>query len=104
MHAEVETPAPSGTGAEAWIEALETEGRAEAEARRLRRAPDEPTSESAELELGSETSAPEGGTVVLVHEDQRVRDAEDDMDVPAREEAVADRLKKRHGLFRRGGD
>jgi len=101
MHAEVETPAPSGTGAEEWMEALEAEARAEAEARRLRRVPDEPSSEAAELELGPDTPAPEGATVVLIHEDQRARDAEDDVDVPARE-AVGDRPKKRRGLFRRG--
>jgi chromosome partitioning protein len=104
IHAEVETPAPPGTGAEEWVESLETEARAEAEARRLRGVPDEPTPDAAELELGPETSVPKGATVVLIHDDQRTSDAQHDNDVPPPEDGVGDRPKKRHGLFRRGGD
>ena len=100
--AEDEAPVPSGTGAEEWIETLEAEARAEAETRRLHRVPDGFPSEVAEPEPFLETDAQERPKVVLIHEEQRGRDAGDDVDAPVRE-AVGDPSKKRRGLFRRGG-
>jgi chromosome partitioning protein len=112
MQAEAEPPSPTGSGAEEWIEALEAEARAEAEVRRLRRVPDDPSSAVAEPEPVPEEPAPEPvpeepapepSAVVLIHDDQPPPDAENEVDVPERE-AVGERPKKRRGLFRRGGD
>jgi chromosome partitioning protein len=103
MQAEAEPSAPSGSGAEEWIEALEAEARAEAEVRRLHRVPDEPSSEMTEPEPVPHEPAPEPSEVVLIRDDQGAPDAEDEVDVPDRE-AEGERRKKRRGLFRRGGD